>query len=128
MELSNFLAQLFGLTLMIFAAAILLRPTIVTVAIRDLRPFSFMMLMAGFAGITGGLAIILSHNIWEMSWRGVITLFGWIALLKGITYVAFPDFLRFSAISMLNGRGKRTIALALAFALGFYLAYRGFFG
>ncbi len=126
MEFSYFLAQLFGLTMMIFAASILIRPTIVTVAIRDLRPFSFTMLMAGFVGIVGGLAIILSHNIWEMSWRVIITLFGWSALLKGITYVAFPDFLRFTATSMINGKGKRTAVLILVFLFGAYLTYRGF--
>lgn len=127
MELSHFLAQLFGFTLMIFSAVLMLRPMIVTVAIRDLRPFSFSMLMAGFAGIVGGLSIILIHNIWEISWRGLITLFGWSALIKGVTYVAFPDFLRFTATGMLNGKAKRNAALIVTFLVGAYLAYSGFY-
>lgn len=126
MELSYFLAQMFGLTYIIFAGALFLRPTLVTVAIRDLRPFSFVMLMAGFIGIVAGLAIVLSHNIWELSWRGLITLFGWVALIKGITYVAFPDFLRFTATGMINGKGKRNAMLALMFLLGCYLTFKGF--
>lgn len=126
MELSYFLAQLFGLILIVFAVALFLRPTIITVAMRDLRPYSFTMLMAGFLGVIGGLAIILSHNVWEFSWRGIITLFGWLAFIKGITYIAFPDFLRFTATSMLNGRGKRNIMLLLVLLLGVYLAVKGF--
>ena len=126
MELSYFLAQLLGLTLMLFAAMILLRPTITTVAIRDLRAYSFEMLLAGFLGIVGGLAVVLSHNIWEFSWRGIITLMGWAALLKGISYVAFPNFMRFTAASMLNGKRKRTTVLIVVFLLGSYLVYHGF--
>lgn len=126
MELSYFLAQLLGLTLMIFAAVVLLRPTITTVAIRDLRAYSFEMLMAGFLGIMGGLAIVLAHNIWEFSWRGIITFIGWATLLKGISYVAFPNFLRFTAVGMLNGKRKRSTVLIMVFLVGSYLAYQGF--
>lgn len=126
MELSYFLAQVFGLLLIIFSMTLLLRPTIVTVAIRDLRPYSFTMLLAGLLGVTGGLSIILTHAIWEFTWRGIITLFGWIMLFKGVMYMAFPDMLRFTATSMVNGIGKRTAMLLLVLALGCYLTLHGF--
>jgi hypothetical protein len=126
MELSYFLAQIFGLLLIIFSIAFLFRPIIVTVAIRDLRPFSFTMLLAGLLGVTGGLFIILTHPIWEFSWRGIITLFGWIMLFKGVMYIAFPDTLRFTATSMVNGIEKRTVMLLLILVLGCYLTLHGF--
>ena len=126
MELSYFLAQLFGLTMMIFAALAFLRPSVVLGVIQDLKPFSFSMLMAGFVGIVAGLAIVLSHNIWEFSWVGVVTLFGWAALLKGITYVAFPNVLLSTANQFLRKGKQRKIALGLAFLLGLYLTGGGF--
>ena len=126
MELSYFLAQLFGLTMMIFAAITLTRPAIVIGAIRDLKPYSFTMLMAGFVGIIGGLAIILSHNIWVTDWRVVITLFGWTALIKGVVYIAFPDCIIMSAGNLLDGSKSRATILAIAFLFGLYLAYNGF--
>lgn len=126
MELSYFLAQIFGLLFIIFSIAFLFRPVIITVAIRDLRPFSFTMLLAGLLGVTGGLLIILTHSIWEFSWRGVVTLFGWIMLLKGVMYIAFPDMLRFTATSMINGTGKRSVMLLLILVLGCYLTLHGF--
>lgn len=126
MELSLFLAQLFGLTLMIFTVIAMFRPVLITVAMRDLRPYSFLMLMAGFIGIVGGIAIIISHNIWEFSWRGVVTLFGWASLLKGITYVAFPDMLKITSGGIFEGKRNRMVVLSLAFLLGVYLTYHGF--
>jgi uncharacterized membrane protein len=125
MELSNYLAQLLGLTLMIFTALALIRPVIITLAMRDLRPFSFAMMLAGFIGIFGGLAIILSHNIWEPSWRVLVTIFGWAALIKGVTYVAFPEQLKLTSNKLLEGRWPRTIILVAAFLLGLYMAYSG---
>ena len=126
MELSYFLAQFFGLLLVIFGLASLLRPMLITVAIRDLRPYSCAMLIAGLLGVVAGLLVILTHNVWEMSWRVIITLFGWMALFKGIIYIAFPDFLRFTAIGMINGRGKRAMLLVVVLLLGFYLTIKGF--
>lgn len=126
MEISFFLAKLFGSTLMIFTLVAMIRPTIVTVAMRDLRPLSFVMLMAGFLGILGGLAIIITHNVWELSWRGVVTLFGWAALSKGIFYVAFPETLRITAGGFIEGKRNRMILLVFGFLLGVYLAYYGF--
>lgn len=126
MELSYFLAQLIGLTLMIFSLAVLFRPVIITGIVRDLRPDSFPMLLAGTMGIIGGLAIILSHNVWEMDWRLAITLLGWIALLKGVSYVAFPQMLRFSANQVFAREGVRMVLLIATLLLGAYLTYHGF--
>lgn len=125
MELSLFLAQLFGLTIMIFTVLALLQPKVVSEAVRSMQPYSFSVLVAGFIGVIAGLALILSHNIWEWGWRGVITLFGWAALVKGISYLIFPNLLIRTANSLLLGK-RRTLFLSIAFLLGAYLAYQGF--
>ena len=125
MELSYFLAQLFGLTLVIISIGALARPEIIFEAVRDLRPFTFCTLMAGFIGIVGGLAIVLSHNIWEVSWRGLVTLFGWSALIKGFTYMVFPEAVVATGRVMLAGR-RRTLLLVIVLAVGLYLTYYGF--
>ncbi len=125
MELSLFLAQLFGLLLLIFIAIAFIRPQYIEGVLRDLKPHSFSMLLAGFVAIVVGLMVILTHNVWDMSWRVVITLFGWAALLKGITYVALPETLIATADKALQGR-YRQATLTLAFLLGCYLTYQGF--
>ena len=125
-ELSEFLAQLFGLTMMIFALTVLLRPAIIVGALRDLKPYSFCSLMAGFIGVIGGLAIILSHNVWVRDWPVLITLFGWAALLKGITYIAFPEYIMSTATHVLDGSKRRIVILAVAFLFGLFLASKGF--
>lgn len=125
MELSLFLAQLFGLVFIIFSVTALWRPEFMSAAVRDIKPFSFPLLLAGFIGIFGGLAIILSHNVWGWSWRVIITIMGWAALLKGVAFVAFPESLMQIGVRMLEGKRQR-VTLVFAFLLGCYLAYKGF--
>jgi len=38
-----------------------------------------------------GLAVIANHNIWEMSMRVVITIFGWSLAIKGAFYMLCPE-------------------------------------
>ncbi|MFC1567596.1 hypothetical protein ACFL3K_00135 [Pseudomonadota bacterium] len=38
-----------------------------------------------------GLAVVANHNIWEMSMRVVITIFGWSLAIKGALYMICPD-------------------------------------
>lgn len=125
MGLSYFLAQLFGLTIIIFSVVAFFQPSLISATIRDMKPFSFPLLMAGFLGVFGGLTIILSHNIWEMSWRVIITLFGWAALIKGIAYVAFPGTIVRTGISLFEGKWRRW-SLVVTFLVGCCLVYHGF--
>jgi hypothetical protein len=125
MELSLFLAQLFGLTMIIFTLSALFRPKLIDGMINDLQSSTFSSMLAGFVGVIGGLAIILNHNIWEMSWVGIVTFFGWAALLKGITYIAFPDLILKTA-NVLMTRKSRTGFLVVALLFSCYLTYHGF--
>ena len=90
MDPSIFLAKLFGLYTVIVCSAVLLRhrelPVIVDGFFRD-PAFS---LFSGAVILILGLLVVLSHNIWEMSYHGVITLFGWITLMKGVARLFLP--------------------------------------
>jgi hypothetical protein len=48
-------------------------------------------MFAGCISILVGLLIVTSHNIWTPEWPLLITLIGWVALLKGIAEVYVPD-------------------------------------
>ena len=126
MELSYFLAQLLGLLIAIFAAAALYRPQLVSKVLEDFRKDSFLTLIVAFISIVSGLAIILSHNIWEPSWRIIITIIGWGALLKGISYIVAPDMLLRYGKKILGNSSQLKIILIIDLFVGLYLAYIGF--
>lgn len=52
----------------------------------------FALFLGGIAAICVGYLFIVHHNIWELSRSVVITIFGWIAFLKGIFIILTPEF------------------------------------
>jgi hypothetical protein len=42
--------------------------------------------------LVAGMAIVNYHNIWVRDWRVLITIFGWITLIKGVFILILPTF------------------------------------
>jgi membrane-bound ClpP family serine protease len=53
---------------------------------------SGFMLLGGMFSLIIGFFIIEYHTIWEQNWKGLITLIGWAALIKGVMLLAFPGW------------------------------------
>ncbi|MDD4939258.1 MAG: hypothetical protein PHI60_03770, partial [Candidatus Omnitrophica bacterium] len=87
---------------------------------------SALVYLSGLLTFVAGLAIVLSHNIWEMDWRLIITVFAWIALTKGVLLTVSPDLsLRMSRVFIKNTK-LVAIPWTLMFALGIFLLFKGF--
>jgi hypothetical protein len=89
METSIFLAKFWGWYLILFFIILSFKPTRIKQIFDFLKDPKFVIL-ASFLAIIIGLLNILFHNIWETDWRIIITLLGWIALLKGFVMFVFP--------------------------------------
>ena len=103
-----------------------MRPGLVRKMLNEIGKDSTLTMFAGVAGILGGLAVILNHNIWEWSWSVWITLFGWSALIKGFMYLMYPDVLKRLGYKIYGTTNKTRLVLLVAFVLGVYLAGVGF--
>ena len=77
--------------------------------------------------LVAGIALAIGHSVWEPNWRGVITLFGYGAILKGIARIGFPELPRKALASMLKSR-LRWIVVAVVLLLGAWLTWEGFRG
>jgi hypothetical protein len=86
---------------------------------------------AGLVYVTGvitviiGFLIVAVHNIWTKNWTVLITLLGWLALAKGISLIAFPQFVHTLSERMLTDWGSQISSYA-ALCLGLLFAYFGF--
>jgi hypothetical protein len=126
MELSLFLAKILGAVFTAFSVAGLMRPKIISDALRDFDHESFARLIAGCAGIGVGIAVILQHNVWAWDYRGLITLFGWTALLKGVSYLLIPKQAVNFTKSMMKSKSQMQVFLGATLLIGLYLLYSGF--
>ena len=123
---SLFLAQIMGVVITAFAVAGLVRPQIIRSAVKDFDHESFSRLVFGCAAMAIGVGLILSHNIWELSYRGLVTLFGWTAFIKGMLYLFAPKKIHAVTKRMLAHEAQLQLFLMLTLLVGLYLLYNGF--
>jgi len=126
MELSYFLAQLFGLTIAIITGGLFLRPATIRLMIDEVGKSHLLTTMLSFIGIMGGLAVVLTHNVWGLSWTTWITLIGWAALIKGVLYLMAPKLFSDLGNKVYSSTNTVRIVLFIAFIFGLYLAAVGF--
>ena len=89
MDTSLFLFKFWGWYCVIFFFILSFNPKRIKQIVDDLQDQKFTILIS-FLAIIIGLLNILFHNVWEANISLVVTLFGWLALLKGIMLFTFP--------------------------------------
>ncbi len=127
MELSLFLAKVIGLFLVLAAATLLVNRKNVDLLF-NLYSRPAAVYLTGFLETVLGIVLILVNNVWVLDFRIIITLIGWILLVRGIGRILFPS----RVIHMLKKFKKMqsiiTPLLIFVFLVGAYLAYMGFTG
>ncbi len=88
-DTSIFLARFWGWYLLIFFIILTFKPIRIKQIFADLRDQKFLIISA-FLAIILGLVSVLLHNIWEPSWKFIITAIGWTSLFLGLALFIFP--------------------------------------
>ncbi len=124
MEVSIFLAKVIGLYYVIVFVAVMVNRKNLPRLAEGFSENLALGYLAGFLAVVVGLLIVVSHNVWVADWRAIITVVGWLALLKGIVLMISPGsagrhekLLRSPVIFVLYG---------VVLVLGVYLTYVGF--
>ena len=122
-----FLARLLGLFLLALSLALFLRkPELVDVrgALIQNTP---LLLVVSMAALLAGLAIVLSHNIWlGGALPVVVTLFGWIILLRGLLLLILPHETIVRLFELSRFGDFFYVYASIPLLLGLYLTYAGF--
>lgn len=124
MDLSIFLAKLLGIYMLIVAAELLIRRHEFEGAVRDFASSKGLLLFSGSISLILGLAVVIGHSIYETDFRGVITILGWLLILRGVWRMAFPSHIQKKMGSCFH-KGYKVIFLILL-VLGIYLTYAGY--
>ena len=102
MSTSVFLARLIGPVMLVIGLAVFANQR----AFRDLaeeflasRALTFL---SGLIIMPAGLAIVLTHNIWAVDGRVMITMFGWANLIGGAIRLAAPAYVMQTGRAMLK--------------------------
>lgn len=94
MSVQTFFALFWGWITIIIAAMFFLRPRALHDVKRLIVEQRAFGLTYGYLSLILGLISVLLHNIWVADWHVLVTIFGWLTLIKGILVIAWPELSR----------------------------------
>jgi hypothetical protein len=125
---TRFLSRLLGLYCIVMASTMFLRGQPLVDTVTSMLGNAPLMLFVGVVTVMAGLAMVLTHNVWSGgTLTVVVTLAGWIALIKGALILIIPP--GSSSAFFLNGFHYQQlfyVYAAITLVLGLYLSFGGF--
>ena len=86
------LARFWGIILVVLSGSMLLNAKFYVRLVKGLQDETVRFLYFFVVLVIGAVSVSLFFNQWAWNLRGIITLLGWGALLKGAFGILFPDF------------------------------------
>jgi len=124
MELSNYLAGIWGISLVIIPLAMLTKDGYIRKLFAKIETEENLFCW-GIGSFVIGIAMVLAHNVWVNDWRVVITIFGWISLIKGLSMLFMPNQVK-AWSKKIESSPLLPFALLVAIFIGLVLTYFSF--
>ena len=84
-----------------------------------------VMYMGGIMALAFGFLVVTFHNTWTLDLQVIITVFGWLALVKGVLILVQPKMMIAVSNVMLKGALLKILAV-LVILLGVAFSFLGF--
>ncbi|MBU2620839.1 MAG: hypothetical protein KKD92_00785 [Proteobacteria bacterium] len=91
----------------------------------DLYKNAALTYMMGFMAVIVGFLIVHYHNLWGKDWTVLVTIIGWLSLIKGIFIIVLPKFIQRLSESFLTKKILKIYPYVTLF-LGLLFGYFGF--
>jgi hypothetical protein len=125
MDITLFLAKALGLYILIVGVALIKNPDHFRKFAQRCFEDIFLSFFAGILSLIIGILMVLSHNIWVMQWPVIITIFSWLALIKGCLFLLYPQALMSLTEKMFDKMPLKILG-PIYLLLGLYLCWKGF--
>jgi hypothetical protein len=112
--------------LAVFGLAFAIHRKIYTAMAQEFIGSRSLVYLAGACALTGGLALVLTHNVWAGDWRVLITLIGWMATIAGALRLLLPDMVRRVGGDMFVSEKPVFITGIIWAVIGLILCYAGY--
>jgi len=93
MDVQLIVAKVLGMYLIVSGLYLILRGKTVPHMIKDFFDHPAIMYLAGAFLIFLSVPLLLQYNVWDGTWRTVVTIFIWAVFIKGVLYILAPDIL-----------------------------------
>ena len=125
MDLSTFVAQVLAVVYLSVGVGMLLDKAYYKKLFSEVFSDHLGMYLGGIMALVAGVALVSYHNVWSQDWTVLVTIIGWLALIKGVMLLAFPSVF----MKQFKGFAKTKYLHTMSFvvlALGLVFGYFGF--
>jgi hypothetical protein len=82
--------QLLGMVFFATGVGMLVNPKFIENILQELEHSSCNMFYGGLFSLVTGYLLVSFHNVWKLNASLMITIMGWMALIKGLALIMFP--------------------------------------
>jgi uncharacterized protein YjeT (DUF2065 family) len=119
--------QIFGLTYLAMGLGMLFSHRFYKEMINKMIDNEAVLFVTGLIVFVIGYFLVAYHNIWIGGWTIIITIFGWLAFLKGLMLIVIPE----KSIQLYKlvkiSKGQLSFYGIIVFVLGVIFSYLGYF-
>lgn len=126
MATSYLLAQIIGIYFLVGGLAFVIHPALMREVMGDFARSRGLVFVSGMFTLLIAYLAVTFHSVWELSWRGMITLFAWVGVFKGIALILAPQSMLAIGDSWIAHPSVRKVYPFIMIALGLYLCVVGF--
>lgn len=124
MGVTIFLAKFIGLYFLIVAVLMIFRRKQFELMAKEFVSSKSALAISAAMNLALGLVILIEHQMWQYPVGIVITILGYLMLIKGIMRYAFPNVVKKMALKAVDT--QFLLCIIVLVGLGIYLTYSGF--
>ena len=126
METSIFFARLIGIYLIFVTLSMLLRHQTMKTAIVDSAKNPTFILISGAISVLFGLVVVLLHNVWVLAWPVLITILGYLTILRGLIRLFCTHWAQVMIERFVKNNVAYHVITIILLIIGLILTYFGF--
>ena len=127
MDTSIFLAKLMGPIFVIIGVGLFLNRERYLAVVDEVILSKTLLYVFGVMALTGGLAVLLTHNVWVWDWPVVITIIAWLMVVRGSLRIVIPQQIEAIAKGMTDQLPTLLlISDMIVISVGLFLSWKGY--
>jgi len=125
MDISLFLAKVWGLSIAIICLGLLVNRKYFTLTYKKLEHDDTVLLLAGIVVLAVGVSQVIGYEVWQTNYKGILTILGWATLVKGALILLAPGYTE-KMVKLSIKNNKLSLFFTIGLLLGLYLLVVGF--
>ncbi|KKS03922.1 MAG: hypothetical protein UU58_C0013G0009 [Candidatus Nomurabacteria bacterium GW2011_GWA2_41_25] len=121
MDITILVAKILGIYLVVSGLFLILKGKTVPHLLKDFFDHPAIVYLTGVILIFLSSTYLIQYNVWDGTWKTVVTFFVWLVMLKGLAYIFAPQML--NEIAVKKFRNTFGIYGLAAVIIGLYLFF-----